>query len=169
MAEDLEDVEFISLHKSIKNTSWSGKNLTEPCRTRAEELGHLKGQERVLLSQVGQESAGGKGRGKEAGWNPQIPGGIWREGRSPHPRKPLTGGSSVRTEGEPLSVWQENTATSVKDREMCVQGTDPCPAHPAWEGVLRCRQGPCAGTWGLEGRPRQRTLFLWYLSEKFQI
>ena len=52
------------------------EKFSEPCGTRAEELGHLKGQERFPLSQVGQESAGGKGRGKEARWNPQNPGGI---------------------------------------------------------------------------------------------
>ena len=143
MAEDLEDVKFISLHKSIRNTSWSGKILTEPCGTRAEKLGHLKGQERFLLSQVGQKNEGGK----EAGWNPQNPGGIWREERSPHPGKPLTGGSPVGTEGETHSLWEENTATSVQDRVRPVHRlltpalpTQPksvsSAAHKGW--VLEC-------------------------------
>ena len=41
--------------------------------------------------------------------------------------------------------------------ETSTQGTEPSPAHPAWEGVHCCRQGLGTGMWGLKSRPRQRT------------
>ena len=49
------------------------------------------------------------------------------------------------------------TVCGSRTEETCMWGTDPFPAHPAWEGVHHCRQGLGAGTWGVESRPRQRT------------
>ena len=66
--------------------------------------------------------------------------GAEREGWSPHPgKRPRQPACGSRTE------WGLHT------------GTAPSPAHPAWEGVRRCRQGLGAGMWGLESRPRQST------------
>ena len=50
-----------SLHKWMRN----GTILTEPRWTLVEALGNLKGQERLLLSQVGQKKEEGRGRGEE--------------------------------------------------------------------------------------------------------
>ena len=128
MAEDSEDVEFVSLHKSIKNTSWSGKILTEPCRTWAEELGHLKGQERFLLSQVGQKNEGGKGRGKEAGWDLQNPGGT-EERRGLH----IQGSPSLR-----------GTQLGQKERLiLCGKRTLQPVCRTEWDLYTGCWAQPC--------------------------
>ena len=67
--------------------------------------------------------------------------------------------SSAETEGEPHSLWEENTATVVAagQSETCTQGTDASPAQPSLRGYLLLHQRLGAEMWGLESRPRQRT------------
>ena len=53
MAEELEDMEFISLYKCIKNTSTDGKTFTKHQLNSSKDLRHQKGQKRSPHNQVG--------------------------------------------------------------------------------------------------------------------
>ena len=63
-----EDVELVSPHKCIKNTSPNASVLTEHCWTLAEDIRHLGGQEGPLPDWVGWDTEG-TGRGEAAGWD----------------------------------------------------------------------------------------------------
>ena len=150
-------MEFISLHKSIKNTSWSGKILRAlwntgrgtwtPERTRRSpaEPGRTRKWWR-------------KGKRKRRRMGPAKPcGDLKRTEVSISREAPHCGELSWDIRGASFSVGREHGNQRGGQSKTCMQATDPCTAHTAWEGVLRCRQGLCAETWGSEGRPRQRT------------
>ena len=136
----------------------NGRIFTEPPVNTS--CGQWKDQERFLLWQVGQEKEEGKGTGKEVEWDLQTLGGSEeRRGLHIQGSSSLVGGAQLRQKGSLILCGKRTHQQSVAARqsETCTQCTDPCPAHPAWEGVHCCRQGLGAEMWHLESRPRQRT------------
>ena len=114
---------------------------------------------RIIPALKGQEKNEGKGTGKEVEWDLQLWGDLKR-GESPHPGKLFTGwGAQLRQKRSLILCGKRTQQQSVAagQCETCTQATDPCPAHPEWEGVHHCRQGLGAGMWGLESRSRQWT------------
>ena len=125
-----------SLYRCIENTCANGTTLTEPSWTLTEDLGHLKGQERLLLSQVGQKKEEGNGRG---GMGPPILVGELKRGEVDIWGSQSLGwdGSSFGVEEEPHSLWEENTATVCGSRTQwdLYTGCWPQPCPPSLRGL----------------------------------
>ena len=144
MAENYADMELISLHKRIKNTSANGTILTEPLQKTSRGPGTPKGQDGFLLSQGDQKKEGKEEEKKRDGaCNPE---GSRERG-------------VVSTSGEETmaaSVWQQ-------DRVRAAHGYCPQPCPPSLRGcpLLQTRAGGwnvgpgeqtqaelCSGPWG---------------------
>ena len=142
----------------------NGRIFTEP--PGEHKLWTMK-RSRKILALTGRTGERRRKRNRKgSGVGPANPGGIWREERSPHPGKLLTsGGSPVETEGEPHSLWEENTPTvcgSKTERDLyTVYWPLPCPPSLRGCPLLQTRAGcwnvasgeqtqaeDCCGPWG---------------------
>ena len=117
-------VEYISLHRCIKNTSTDGTVLAEHQRTLAEDLEHWKGQWRFLHNRVGWKKEGRKKR-RGCTTGPVPLGESWSRGEFPTSGETLSPmGKSVGTErkhlrqseeGEAAGLWQTGKSENYTD------------------------------------------------------
>ena len=131
-----------------QSTSW----------TLAEDLGHLKGQERSPHNRVDERKKKGNRRGEEEGWDLLPWWANWRRGEVPASEEaPLPAGRSIGTEGELQGLSEESAAIGLWQAGQSETYTDGLCHNPACPSLRRVSTG-AHGDWMLEHGVRRANL-----------